>query len=123
MASSTRAAGALDLGRCLHAFMHHCMLMTMQVSWSITMTGLQALRSNDRIACEDAAFAELLWRASGLQRIFEQLPLEGLTAVGLNENIRVYRRAVAMRGSPLGLCELTAHLAQISAWAALRSAF
>ena len=53
---------------------------------------VQAHRDNERLACQDAAFAKHLWQMSGLEAICEQMDLgNGQHAVGLNPNIRLYK--------------------------------
>ena len=48
----------------------------------------QAYRDNHRVQFSDPAFADSLWRTSGLAEAVGQLEDEGGTAVGLNPNIR-----------------------------------
>lgn len=51
----------------------------------------EAFRDNDRISLQDAQLARQLWQASGLQAVFQGITVEGMQAVGLNPNIRLYR--------------------------------
>ncbi|KAG0498837.1 hypothetical protein HPP92_003528 [Vanilla planifolia] len=50
----------------------------------------EAYRDNDRIAVIDPLLAEGLWE-SGLKKIFADIRINGMAAVGLNSNIRFYR--------------------------------
>ena len=52
---------------------------------------MKAVRDNGRLTLEDAEYAEHLWVASGLERIFASLPIGSRHACGLNANIRLYR--------------------------------
>ena len=53
---------------------------------------MQAYRDNERVAFQDTAFAEQLWRKSGLADIFSNIPIgNNQKAVGLNPNIRLYK--------------------------------
>lgn len=51
----------------------------------------QAFRDNERVSVHDAAFAQHLWEASGLQHACQGLRVHGQQPVGLNPNIRVYK--------------------------------
>lgn len=58
----------------------------------------QAFRDNDRVSVQDEAFAQHLWQASGLQRIFSNMQLpDGAHPIGLNPNIRIYRYSTGQR--------------------------
>lgn len=53
---------------------------------------LQAFRDNERIAFQDKAFADQLWKKSGLADIFSNIEIgNNQKAVGLNPNIRLYK--------------------------------
>ena len=53
----------------------------------------QAYRDNYRLAWEDAEQAALLWQASGLSALCEDLTRDGRRSVGLNPNLRLYKCA------------------------------
>lgn len=53
-----------------------------------------AVRVNDRFQCQDARFAEMLWRETALRELVEDVEKEeiwGGKPLGLNPNIRIYR--------------------------------
>ena len=63
-----------------------------------------AIRVNDRIQFDDAGFAETLWKATGLESLVKDVPVErgnvsfqpskgfwGGEVIGLNPRIRIYR--------------------------------
>ena len=53
---------------------------------------IQAHRDNERIAFQDAKFAEHLWQMSSLADILKNVDVkQGHHAVGLNPNIRLYK--------------------------------
>lgn len=43
------------------------------------------------MAVQNAELAEALWQRTGLRRLFEGQEVDGLHAVGLNPNLRLYR--------------------------------
>ena len=110
-ALSTRARGGLHTGRCtlpsLHV-MYHGTPIFLDCCWDseITWSGhasdnqkgicLQAVRDNGRIATTDAAYAEHLWQALGLQSALAGLTVDGRHACSLNPNIRLYRSTSAV---------------------------
>ncbi|GBF92159.1 2-oxoglutarate and Fe(II)-dependent oxygenase [Raphidocelis subcapitata] len=51
----------------------------------------EAFRDNDRIQFPDAALAAQLWDNGGLAPLFDGISVDGERAVGLNDNIRLYR--------------------------------
>ncbi|CAG9461163.1 unnamed protein product [Pedinophyceae sp. YPF-701] len=59
----------------------------------------EAFRDNERVQSDDPDFAAAFWRASGLQELFQELDLtvDGMTACGLNPNIRLYRYSKGQR--------------------------
>ena len=110
-ASSTRARGDLHTGRCtlpsLHVMYHGtpvfpCCCWDFELTWcgyandSQENVCLQAVRDNGRIATSDAAYAEHLWQALGLQFALAGLTVDGRHACGLDPNIRLYRSAAAV---------------------------
>lgn len=59
---------------------------------------MQAVRDNDRICIENPSLAKHLWKATGLDDVFASIKVDGMTAVGLNPNIRFYRCVIVRTG-------------------------
>lgn len=55
------------------------------------MSGAQAYRDNSRMSVDSKALADLLWQNGSLQEVFQDYPINGSHAVGLNPNIRFYK--------------------------------
>eukprot|EP00210_Caulerpa_lentillifera_P005790 g5536.t1 len=51
----------------------------------------EAVRDNDRVSITNPILADHLWNATGLSKIFSEIQLEGMQAIGLNPNIRFYK--------------------------------
>ncbi len=63
----------------------------------------EAFRDNDRISFQDEQLAQQLWQQTGLRQIFDEMgQVEGMPAVGLNPNIRIYRCAGLQHNSQTG---------------------
>lgn len=59
---------------------------------------VQAFRDNDRVSVEDPAYAQQLWDALGLRRLFAgRDTATGGEPVGLNPNLRFYRYGPGQR--------------------------
>jgi hypothetical protein len=83
--------GFLSSKEC-QAFIHAAETLGFQQQGSLGPKFGEAFRDNGRVSLQSPSLANQLWEA-GLSSLFQDVTVDGRSAIGLNPNIRFYRLA------------------------------